>query len=371
MTQNTQNTQNTQGTQGTQGKPKQGKSKGNGSLKKPGPNKRKQPAKLRHDVSDDPMHLNFQGQQDFGGHRPPRCGQLAVNWEIVEREYITGYIEEDPKTKDLKRIYPSLRELGKRHSLKLPTMNYHSRRRNWIERRQKFVAQMKTELDEQLAKARGLDTGTVVAMLNTFIRRFGVAIEKDSIARTTIKDLEMALRLRSWVKKESDALSQPKTTLSLETLQARHRELRERAVRMGPELTGFVPGRMEREAEALKEQEERDREMRAAAEREAVAAAAPQRPVPPLVDNEPQRLEVRKKPSRVSAARRAAIEARLRAGLTGVPGHAVGGERQREAREAREASADAWAQAEFVAEHVVAREADPWVRAERAAIAAC
>jgi len=275
-----------------------------------------QPSKLRHEVDE------HERADNFGGHRRARRkGELAIDWSILEREYVTGIIETDPKSGELKRIYPSLRELALRHRVKLPTVNYHSSRGNWIDRREKFVSQMKRELDEELAKARGLDTGRVLTMLGTYIQKFETAIRGDAIARGSIKDLEMALRLRAWVQRESEALDQPKTSLSLEALQARHKAMREREAEIDPALSGEIEGRTEREARAMREQAERsaseskaDPEHEAAQDKEADEKTASEEKPRAKPGPKPK-----PKAKAVSAARLAAMAARRRAGLPAEP----------------------------------------------------
>lgn len=317
--------------------------------KKTGPKPKLQPDRLRHEVADhtqgtagiEARRAVAGDPQSIPGRGKRKKGELAIDWRILEREYITGTIEEDPKSGHLRRRYPSIRDLAKRHSLGVPIVTYHCRKGNWLPRREKFVLQMREELEEELAKARGVDAGVVVSMLNTFIRKFGIAIKEDAIARGTINDLERALRLRHWVKQESDALNQPQTTLSLDALQARHREFREQAQALDPALSGSISGRTEREAAAMQErkgsaiaQAGEDPLPAEPIDSPAPAPAAPAAPAPPREKAEP-------KPKPLSAARLAAQAARRRAGLPEQPGHATGPENRRKGQE-RKAKAEAW-----------------------------
>ena len=174
----------------------------------------------------------------------------AIDWKIVEREYIFGIVTEGKKG-DFDRVYPSLRKLSNRFRIPHPTVGYYARKGNWGDRREKFRDHLRSEFDKEVAKARALSAGDALGILDGYIRKFKVAVEKDAVGRSSIKDLDVALRLKAFVQKEVDRSEDATTTLNLSQLQARHASQRESAALLTEPEVGFIDSRTDREAAAF------------------------------------------------------------------------------------------------------------------------
>ena len=228
---------------------------------------------------------------------------LPIDWEEVAREYVTGRVEERADG-SFERKYPSMAQIADKLRVSLSTISYHSRRGNWLERRQRFVLQLQSELDSEVAKSRGLTLGDVAAMTDTFISKFGKAIENDAIKRATIADLERAVKLKQWVEREAAAPSGANVGLSLEALQARHKKVREQARQLDARLAGIIPGRTEREAvDAGGEEESALRAAHAATDAPAEAVHRGQAPAEPEPDTAQPQLADPPSPRRPPKAR--------------------------------------------------------------------
>ena len=184
--------------------------------------------------------------------KPPDDATLAqagkhVDWDSVEREYIYGLIIEKKKG-EFHRHYPSFRELGRRLKINSSTVGYYARTRNWADRREAFRLHLRREFDLEVAKARALSAADSLAILDTYIRRFGAAVEADAVARSSIKDLDVALRAKAFVQKEVDRSDDATATLNLAQLQARHAKQRAVAEAVTGDEVGFTPSRLDREA---------------------------------------------------------------------------------------------------------------------------
>lgn len=181
---------------------------------------------------------------------PHESRSSVINWETLEHEYVFGRVVEKKKG-EFERTYPSLRDLGKRYRIPLPTIAYHSRNGNWSDRREAFQEHLKREFDQEMAKARALSAGDVLSVVDTYIRRFRTAVEADAVGRSSMKDLDTAVRLKAFVQREVDRSEDATATLNLAQLQARHHAQRQAVAELSEAEVGFVPSRTAREEDAL------------------------------------------------------------------------------------------------------------------------
>lgn len=189
-------------------------------------------------------------------HVAPGKKALAVDWQVLEVEYIGGIVEKNPKGQ-FERVWPTIRDLAERHGLNQSTVGYQSSRRNWPERRAEFQRTLQRDFDEKLAKSRGTVMAEASKMLDTFVSKFGKAIREDAVPRASIADLERALKLRAWLASEQ-AASKSGTGIQLSELQSRHASVKSFVEDMDPAMTGIIEGRTEREARAEGELTNRD-----------------------------------------------------------------------------------------------------------------
>ena len=195
-------------------------------------------------IADDPADL-----------RKPKDKRIvdtkrAIDWTIVERDYIFGIVTEGKKG-NFDRVYPSLRSIANRFKIPHPTVGYYARKGNWGDRREKFKDHLRSEFDKEVAKERAVSAGDALGILDGYIRRFKAAVDKDAVGRTSIKDLDVALRLKAFVQKEVDRSDDATATLNLAQLQARHARQRELVAQLSGAEVGFIESRVEREAKAL------------------------------------------------------------------------------------------------------------------------
>ena len=173
-----------------------------------------------------------------------------IDWDVIGREYIYGVVRESKKG-DFDRHYPSLREVARRFKIPHPTVGYYARKLNWGDRREKFREYLRSEFDREIAKARALSAADTLSIVDTYILRFKKAVEADAVGRSSMKDLDVAVRLKAFVQKEVDRSEDATATLNLAQLQARHARQREQAEQLTDPEVGFIPSRADREATAL------------------------------------------------------------------------------------------------------------------------
>lgn len=196
------------------------------------------------------------------GYVPPKTPRkltdsrsLAIDWTTVANDYITGNVVEDKAKGEWKRVYPSFSDLGIKYGLKKSTISYRCTTENWAERRLKFNAQLATEVETELAKRRALDVSDIVGTLDEYIVKFSKGVKADTVTRASVADLDKAVRLRVHVVNEMRARESGAGVVTIEQLQQRHSQMRERSANIEPAVAGYTPGREEREAAGELEQQ--------------------------------------------------------------------------------------------------------------------
>ena len=174
--------------------------------------------------------------------------KLALDWKIVEAEYIYGWVTEDRETRTVKRIYPTMRDLAERHRCNHGTIGKRAKEGNWVERRQFYIAQLRREIDQEVARARKLSLGELSGGLDTFLSNFLLRIAGNGVETTKISDFEKAARLKVWLVKEMQGMNQNNSGgIPLEELQRLHAEQEKQRSSMSSSTAGMIPGREERE----------------------------------------------------------------------------------------------------------------------------
>lgn len=227
-------------------------------------------------------------------HVAPGKKALAVDWDVIEQEYIGGFIAKDSKGK-YERRWPTFRDLEERHGIAASTINYQSTRRNWVERRAEFQKELQKNFDAVLAKSRGTRLDEAAKMLDTFVAKFAAAIKKDAIPRASIADLERALKLQQWIASEQKAATTGAAAVGLSELQRRHREVVRFVEALDPAECGVIPGRTERDEAA-----ERERSGATKGDTPSQAGPAPSRTRPEPGTFEPPEIIPRRPPSNPS-----------------------------------------------------------------------
>lgn len=178
------------------------------------------------------------------GGRPKGGYDSAINWVEIEHAYIHGIqVDHDPDDDSLKvpeRRWPTYRELAKQHGCSQALICQRSKRYQWITRRDAFRQKFIDELDAHLAEDLATSTAAQVAILDRFTAVFSRNLYKDRVRADNIADLDKALRLREFLLGHADTRGETQHVISLDEMQKRHREAREKAAELDPAEAGLV-----------------------------------------------------------------------------------------------------------------------------------
>jgi AcrR family transcriptional regulator len=167
----------------------------------------------------------------------PRGGFSAdIDWERAQGLFAGGEL--------------SLSEIAARVGTSKQNLHKHAKRFGWIERREAARRRdssapaklMALESRERSAPAGETPPSrSIEAILGAYIDLFADAVEKGNIRHDTLADLERAVRLLQFVRGQAESIKSTHTTISLERMQIRHRELRDlMAATLDDEVAGVI-----------------------------------------------------------------------------------------------------------------------------------
>lgn len=165
-----------------------------------------------------------------------------IDWDLAESFFIQGeIIQERNKQGDLIRKKPSYRDVGRRFNCSDSLVHYHAKRRNWMEKRATWERMAAQHVSEEVSKARAYTFGEAAGILDSWLTKFQEALKSDKVRFDSLSDFNTAIRLKAFIESQgSAAADKPASGVTLEELQRRHREQRDRSATMTPALTGVV-----------------------------------------------------------------------------------------------------------------------------------
>ena len=174
------------------------------------------------------------------GGRPKGGFQAGIDWELAERLYVEGKLDGDT------RRWLTRKEIADAAGTTPGNIDQRSRRYGWPDKKLIYrvangfeeVATVRESIAQVPAsdivqppadkprKPGGKAKHEPLAILDVYIAQFAAAIEKRRVRFDTIADFERAVRLRAFVMGQAESIKQTHTTVSLEIMQARHKQAR-------------------------------------------------------------------------------------------------------------------------------------------------
>jgi hypothetical protein len=172
----------------------------------------------------------------------PRKSEPAFPEMEVEALLVYGETTVHPVSGAPCQRYPSHREIAKRFGVSHTTISDFAERTNCLQRRQELNARVRAKADQQIAEVRASnvvvcnkDFGNVI---NEVFAAFVESLREKRVRFDSVRDLSEIHRLFHAISTMTSGETQAIAGLSLEALQAKHKEtLAERA---SPEARGEV-----------------------------------------------------------------------------------------------------------------------------------
>jgi hypothetical protein len=183
--------------------------------------------------------------------KPKKSGKGVANpniqWPLAEKLYVEGELVGEAE--HTRRVYPSLKDIAQRVGTSKSNLNQRSWRYNWSDKRRSFQAEnaivpaftQGNKLPAVDFVPRKLAKRDPESVLRAYIDLFAEAVEKRTVRYDTIADLDKAIRLLAFVRGQAESTKHVHVSVSLEAMQARHRELRQLvASRVDDDVAGVL-----------------------------------------------------------------------------------------------------------------------------------
>lgn len=174
--------------------------------------------------------------------RPKRADAPVVPWDQVDRLLVFGEPARDPRTGQEGVKFPSLAELAKRFGVSRNLIWRYADRAKCFQRREearlKTQARFEQKVIEQAANTRAAASADVSKLVDDVIGSFRKAFDEGRVRVDSASDLDRLIRLKELLGGRADSRGELHGHVSLEAIQARHRQLRGQVEAMSPELAG-------------------------------------------------------------------------------------------------------------------------------------
>ncbi|HEU4406779.1 MAG TPA: hypothetical protein VFS43_16045 [Polyangiaceae bacterium] len=167
-------------------------------------------------------------------------------WDEVDRLLVFGESVPCADGAGQALRYPSYRELGERYGCTSSVISDYSTKHNCMRRRAENEARTKAKADQKLVELRATALAYAkddeVRIIDTYLAGFEKALAEGRVRFDNPSDFNTMVRLKEFILGGADSRQEVTATLSLESLQARHRQMLRGAGASAAEQ-GLVEGR--------------------------------------------------------------------------------------------------------------------------------
>ena len=144
---------------------------------------------------------------------------------FITGEYASVQYSATQSTRALARKYPTLTDLSKRFSIPRPVLAQVAVERNWLGQRSNVEKLVSAELSSLRAETVVLARRFAIETIDRFVGKFSEALDAGDVKVTSIQDFNIMVRLREFLAGNADSRAEVTGTITLDSLQSRHREV--------------------------------------------------------------------------------------------------------------------------------------------------
>lgn len=187
------------------------------------------------------------------GGRPRKSEGPRVPYEELDRILVFGEVVPCEDGNGTTVVFPSYRELGDRYGVTHSVIADYAKTRNVQRRRKEALARVKVKAEQKLVEARATaiaySKDDELRIIDGYLAGFEKAVAEGRVRFDNPADFNTMVRLKEFVQGNADSRQEIHASLSLEVLQARHRQMI-RAVDVAAEERGVSsPGGLSQSAE--------------------------------------------------------------------------------------------------------------------------
>ena len=162
------------------------------------------------------------------GGRPRKVDGPKVNYQQLDRLLVFGELVESSEAEPAV-VFPSYRVLAKRFGVSHSVVSDYAKKHDCLRRRATNQARVEARTDDKLvellATAFAVSKERTVRLLDRFIVEFEKTMDDGRVRTDSLTDLNLVVRLKEFLLGGADSRQEVHAALSLEDLQARHREM--------------------------------------------------------------------------------------------------------------------------------------------------
>ncbi len=180
----------------------------------------------------------------------PRKSQSRMPVAEIEHLLVHGEVVTHPQTGVVTVHYPSYREIAERFSVANSSVAQFAAKHNCLARRADVERKTRDATEKKLiarrADALALSNEDTVRIIDGYIVGFYDALEGGRVRCDNPSDLATLVRLKQLLIGGADSRQEVSQSITLEALQARHRESKRAALNASPAECGLAEGTRER-----------------------------------------------------------------------------------------------------------------------------
>ncbi len=184
--------------------------------------------------------------------RPRKADGPRVPYNEVDRLLVFGEVVAAAEGEPGDVRFPSYREIAARYGVSHSVIAQYSKRHDCLRRREnaraRITARAEQKLVELRASALAYSRDDELRLIDTFLLGFEQALAEGRVRYDDPSDFNLMVRLKTFIQGGADSRQEVRAALSLDDLQARHREVMRGRVKLDPALTGMVPSSRPRAA---------------------------------------------------------------------------------------------------------------------------
>jgi hypothetical protein len=174
--------------------------------------------------------------------RPLKVDGPKFPQQEVDRALVFGELVDPGDGSGPTVVFPSYRELGMRYGVSHSVIAEYARKHNCIRRREHTQARLEARTDQKLielrATAMAMSKDDTLRIIDSYILGFEKAVADGRVRFENPSDFNTMVRLKQFIEGGPDSRQEIHATLSLESLQARHKEMLQSAQTTTPAERG-------------------------------------------------------------------------------------------------------------------------------------
>jgi hypothetical protein len=177
--------------------------------------------------------------------RPRKGDAPLIDYDQLDKLLVYGELAPTDDGSGTTTVYPSYRQLAERFGVSYAVIGEYARKRNTMARRERAQARTQLRVEEKMVEARAEAIAVTkereLQIIDSYLMGFEKAIGEGRVRFDNPTDYNTMARLKEFLLGGADSRPEVQASLSLDTLQAKHRDTRRALTDATPAERGELP----------------------------------------------------------------------------------------------------------------------------------